>query len=254
MSANDDLIAILKKLRLSGVLESLELRRRQAVDDNLDLTEFLFRLLSDEVSRRENKQLDLRLKRASFEHAKSLDDFDFAFNAAIPKAKVIDLATCAFVRDKEAVLLCGPTGVGKSHIAQALGHRACMVGHSVLYVPAHQMLTQLRASRADDSFDKKLLRFTTPDLLIVDDVGLRPLKGDEPHDLYEVIRHRYERGSMILTSNRAVDEWPQLFGDELLASAAMDRLLHHAHVVEIKTGDSFRNPPGKQTRRRREAA
>lgn len=256
MSPTDELIPILKKLRLSGVMQSLDLRTRQAVDDNLDLSEFLYRLLSDEVGRRDAKQLDLRLKRAAFEHKKTLEDFDFAFNPAIPKAKVIDLATCAFVRNKENVLICGPTGVGKSHIAQALGHRACMAGFTVLYVPAHQMLLQLRASRADDSFDRKLLRFTSPDLLIVDDVGLRPLKPDEPHDLYEVIRQRYERGSMILTSNRAIDEWPPLFGDALLASAAMDRLLHHAQVLDVKEGDSYRNPPTKGSRasRKREAA
>jgi len=256
MSPTDELIPILKKLRLSGVMQSLELRTRQAVDDNLDLSEFLYRVLSDEVGRRDAKQLDLRLKRAAFEHKKTLEDFDFTFNPAIPKAKIIDLATCSFVRNKENVLICGPTGVGKSHIAQALGHRACMAGFTVLYVPAHQMLLQLRASRADDSFDRKLLRFTTPDLLIVDDVGLRPLKPDEPHDLYEVIRQRYERGSMILTSNRAIEEWPPLFGDALLASAAMDRLLHHAQVVDVKEGDSYRNPPTKGSRasRKREAA
>lgn len=256
MSPTDELIPILKKLRLSGVMQSLELRTRQAVDDNLDLSEFLYRVLSDEVGRRDAKQLDLRLKRAAFEHKKTLEDFDFTFNPAIPKAKIIDLATCSFVRNKENVLICGPTGVGKSHIAQALGHRACMAGFTVLYVPAHQMLLQLRASRADESFDRKLLRFIAPDLLIVDDVGLRPLKPDEPHDLYEVIRQRYERGSMILTSNRAIEEWPPLFGDALLASAAMDRLLHHAQVVDVKEGDSYRNPPTKGSRagRKREAA
>lgn len=256
MSPTDELIPILKKLRLSGVMQSLELRTRQAVDDNLDLSEFLYRVLSDEVGRRDAKQLDLRLKRAAFEHKKTLEDFDFTFNPAIPKAKIIDLATCSFVRNKENVLICGPTGVGKSHIAQALGHRACMAGFTVLYVPAHQMLQQLRASRADDSFDRRLLRFIAPDLLIVDDVGLRPLKPDEPHDLYEVIRQRYERGSMILTSNRAIEEWPPLFGDALLASAAMDRLLHHAQVVDVKEGDSYRNPPSKGSRasRKREAA
>lgn len=256
MSPSDELIPILKKLRLSGLMQSLELRQRQAVDDNLDLAEFLYRLMSDEVGRRDAKQLDLRLKRASFEHKKTLEDFDFAFNPGIPKAKVIDLATCSFVRNKEVVLICGPTGVGKSHIAQALGHRACMAGHTVLYVAAHEMLTHLRAARADDSYDRKLLRYTTPDLLIVDDVGLRPLKPDEPHDFYEVIRQRYERGAMVLTSNRAVDEWPPMFGDELLASAAMDRLLHHSHVLDIKDGESFRNPQPKNARgaKKKEAA
>jgi len=132
--------------------------------------------------------------------------------------------------------------VGKSHIAQAIGHRACIAGHAVVYTSAHGMLTQLRAARADATYDRKLLRFTSAELLVIDDLGLRPLAGEEPLDLYEVIRRRYERGSTIITSNRAMTEWAPLFKDELLANAAIDRLLHHAHVVEI-TGHSFRNPP-----------
>jgi DNA replication protein DnaC len=249
MSANDDLTRLLKKLRLSGVLQSLELRTRQAVEDNVAHGEFLYRLLSDEVERRDGKQLDQRLRRASFEHHKTVEDFDFLFNPAVPKSKVIDLATCTFVDRRENVLLIGPTGTGKSHIAQALGHRACRAGHAVLYVAAHDLLKQLRAARADGTYDRRLLRFTTPDLLIVDDLGLRPLTGDEPVDLYEIIRQRYERAATILTSNRAVDELPPLFGDPLLASAAMDRLLHNAHVL-ILDGDSYRNPPPDRAQRK----
>lgn len=241
MSPTDELIPILKKLRMSGVLQSLETRTRQAVEDDLSHAEFLYRLLHDEIERREAKQLSLRFKRASFEHDKTLEDFDFAFNPNVPKAKVLDLASCAFVGKRENVLLVGQTGVGKSHIAQALGHRACVAGYSVLYTSAHQMLGQLRASRADNSYERKMLRFTKPDLLIVDDLGLRTLKHDEPMDLYEIISHRYERGSIILTSNRAIEEWPPLFHDELLAGAAMDRLLHHGHVLVIQ-GESYRNP------------
>ena len=242
MSTTDDLIPLLKKLRLSGVLQSLELRTRQAVDDDLAHGEFLLRLLSDEVERRDSKQLEVRLRRAAFDNARSLEDFDFHFNPKIPKSKIIDLATCSFVERKENVLLVGRSGVGKSHIAQALGQRVCRAGYDVIYVSAHEMLTQLRAARADATHDRKMLRFTTPRLLIVDDIGLRPLVGDEPIDLYEVIRQRYEHGSTIFTSNRALEEWPPLFGDMLLASAALDRLLHHAHVIEMD-GDTFRNPP-----------
>lgn len=242
MSSTDDLIPLLKKLRLSGVLQSLELRTRQAVEDDLAHGEFLYRLLSDEAERRDGKQLEMRLRRANFEHARSLEDFDFHFNPKLPKAKIIDLATCAFVDRRENVLLVGNTGVGKSHVAQALGHRACCAGHQVLYTSAHDLLTQLRAARADNSHDRRLLRFTAPDLLVIDDLGLRALVHDEPIDLYEIIRQRYERGATIITSNRAVDEWYPLFGDPLLASAAMDRLLHHAHILEME-GDTFRNPP-----------
>lgn len=241
MGVADDLVPVLKKLRLSGVLQSLDLRNREAIDDGLAHTEYLYRLLHDEVDRRESKQLSLRLRRANFEGMKSIEDFDFQFNPNVPKAKVLDLATCQFIERKANVLIVGKTGVGKSHLAQALGQRTCRAGYNALYVAAHDMLTQLRAARADLSHEKKLARFTAPDLLIIDDLGLRPLSGDEPIDIYEIIRRRYERAAMIVTSNRDIAEWYPLFGDPLLASAAMDRLLHHAHVLDID-GESYRNP------------
>jgi DNA replication protein DnaC len=252
MSPTDDLVPLLKKLRLSGVLQSLELRTRQAVDDALSHGEFLFRLLADEVERRDGKQLEQRVRRAGFEHQRTLEDFDFLFNPQVPKAKVVDLATCSFVGRNENVLFIGPTGVGKSHLAQALGHRACRAGHQVTYIAAQDLFKQLRAARADGSYDRRLLRLTSVDLLVIDDLGLRPLSGEEPADLYEIIRTRHERASTMITTNRAEEELGQLFGDPLLASAAMDRLLQHAHVI-VMQGDTFRNPPQGRRRGRAQA-
>lgn len=242
MTRSDDLVRVLKTLRLSGVLQTLPLRTQQAVEDNLSFDEFLFRLLSDEVERRQAKQLKLRLRRAQFEAQQTLEAFDFSFNPELPKQRIIDLATLNFVASHQNALLVGPAGVGKSHVAQAIGHRACQQGHTALFISAQKLFTELRAARADRTYDRKLLRFTSPDLLIIDDLGLRPLRHDEPEDLHALVDRRYRRGSMIITSNRAVAEWYPMFGDPLLASATMDRLLHDAHIIEM-TGHSFRNPP-----------
>lgn len=241
-----DLVRVLKRLKLGGVLQTLDLRVRQAIDDELDHHTFLELLLQDEVDRRESGALERRVKQAAFDGHKTLSDFDFSFNPKLPKTALIDLGTCRFIDRKENVVLIGPAGVGKSHVAQALGHRACRAGHRVLYVPAHQMLNDLRASRADGTLEKRIERLASLDLLIIDDLGLRPLAHNEPIDLYEIIRRRYERGSTIITSNRDITEWYALFGDALLASSAMDRLLHHCEVL-VMEGDSYRNPSPKRT-------
>jgi len=243
MGAHDELIPLLKKLRLSGVLKTLDIRLREATEDSVAHSEFLVRLLRDEVERRQAKQMATRIRRANFEHAKTLADFDFAFNTTIPKTQLIELATCGFLGRQENILLLGPTGVGKSHLAQAIGHRACRSGHSVLFVPAHEMFRELRAARADNSVHKRMQRYLNVDLLIIDDLGLRQLQHTDPMDLYDIVRGRYERGSLIVTSNRDQEELLPLFPDPLLGSAAVDRLLHNAHVLRL-TGASYRTGAG----------
>jgi DNA replication protein DnaC len=230
---------MLKSLRLSGILETLETRRQQATDEQWAYTDFLARLLQDEVERRAQKQLALRIRRAALNSQKTLETFDFKFNPSINRQLVLELGTANFVRQKRNAILCGPTGTGKSHLAQGVAHAACRVGFSVLFTSADQMVRHLRAGRADDTFERRLQQYLRCDLLVIDDFGLKPLASPGPQDMYDVISGRYEVGAIVLTSNRAPNEWLSVFQDPLLGSAALDRLLHDAYALVI-TGNSYR--------------
>jgi len=239
MSLSQHLAPALKQLRLSGMLESLEVRTQQAIAEQWPYHEFLTRLVQDEVERRAHKQLDLRIRRSGIATTKTLETFDFAFNPTISRQQVFDLATCAFVREHRNVVICGQTGVGKSHLGQALAHEAARQGFDVLFIAAHQLLVSLQAGRADGSAERRLATFLKPQLLVLDDFGLKPFPPSGSVDLYDVIAGRYEHGSLVVTSNRAPSEWPELFSDPLLANAALDRLVHRATVLMI-TGRSYR--------------
>jgi DNA replication protein DnaC len=239
MELNHQLVLPLRQLRLSGILDTLDVRNQQAIDEQWAYVEFLARLLQDEVERRAQKQLALRIRRAAINTTKTLEDFDFKFNPTINRQAVLQVATCDYIRHKRNVLICGPAGVGKSHLAQALAHEACRQGFDVVFTDTHKMLRHINAGRADGSLDRRLQSYLRPDLLVLDDFGLKPLHPPAPEDMYDIIHERYERGSILLTSNRAPAEWPDLFGDPLLASAGLDRLAHLAQVLVI-TGPSFR--------------
>lgn len=229
----------LKQLRLSGILETLQTRNQQAIDGQWTYVEFLSRLLEDEVERRTQKQLALRLRRASVNTTKTLEGFDFNFNPNLNRQQVLALATCDFIRQKRNLLICGPTGVGKSHLSQALIHEACRQGFSALFINTNKMLQHINGGRADNTIERRLQTYLRPDLLVLDDFGLKPLQPPAPEDLYDIINERYEKGSIMLTSNRSPSEWPDLFGDPLLASAGIDRLAHAAEVLVIQ-GASYR--------------
>lgn len=239
MELKHQLALPLRQLRLSGILDTLDIRNQQAIAEHWSYVEFLARLLQDEVERRAQKQLALRIRRAAINTTKTLEDFDFKFNPTLNRQAVLQVASCDYIRQKRNVLICGPAGVGKTHLAQALAHEACRQGFDVVFTDTHKMLRHIHGGRADGSLDRRLQSYLRPDLLVLDDFGLKPLHPPAPEDMYDIIHERYERGSILLTSNRAPAEWPDLFGDPLLASAGLDRLAHLAQVLVI-TGPSFR--------------
>jgi DNA replication protein DnaC len=245
MELKHQLTTQLRQLRLSGVMETLEARNRQAVDDKWNYLEFLSRILEDEVERRAAKQLKLRLRRGALNTTKTLEGFDFDFNPSLNRQQVLNLATCDFIREKRNLLICGPTGVGKSHLAQAYGQEAARQGMDVLFTSVQKMLSHLNGGRADDSWDRRMNSYLRPALLILDDFGLKSIQPPGPEDLYDVINERYEKGSILLTSNRAPNEWPDIFLDPLLASAGLDRLLDRAEVIIIQ-GASYRSKGRKE--------
>jgi len=239
MELTHQLTPYLTKLRLSGILQTLESRNRQAVDGHWSYIEFLSRLLEDEAERRAQKQLTLRLRRAAVNSTKTLEAFDFNFNPALNRQQVLQLASCEFIRQKHNLLIYGPTGTGKTHLAQALVHEAARQGFDAVFTTTHKMLQHLNGGRADGTWERRLQIYLRPELLVLDDFGLKALPAPGPSDLYAVIDGRYEKGSIVLTSNRAPAEWPDVFVDPLLASAGLDRLGDPAEVLII-TGASYR--------------
>lgn len=239
------LLPKLKKLKLSGMLETLELRAEAARQESQSPEEFLALLLDDEIDRREQGRLQRRIKEAGLEAGKTLARFDFAAAPRVSRALLTDLACCRFVERAENVLFVGPTGTGKSHLAQALAYEAIKRGRRVLYKPVHTILAGLYAARADGTYPRHRARLLNVDVLILDDFGLVPLSLQAVEDLYEIIRERYEERSILVTSNRAPEEWSEVFGNPLIASAALDRLTHHAHIITL-SGESYRQRQRKK--------
>ncbi|MCP4609006.1 MAG: ATP-binding protein [Planctomycetes bacterium] len=241
MNPMPELSPMLKQLRLSGILDSLEVRNHQAIEEKLAYTEFLALLLQDETARRTNKKLSQRLRKAGFQSNKTLEAFDFTFNPIIDKKLIMDLATGQFMSEKVPVLIAGPCGTGKSHLAQAIGHCAVRIEKDVLFTSQTKMLGQLHASKAALSYERKLKAFIKVDLLIIDDFGLKPLQPPQDEDLHAVVAERYEKKSTIVTSNLDFDEWGDAFPNKILAAATLDRLRHGAYRV-VLNGKSYREP------------
>jgi DNA replication protein DnaC len=241
MNPMPELTPLLKQLRLSGILDSLETRNREAIAHKLAYPEFLALLIQDEVARREQKKLATRLRRANFRSHKTLEQFDFDFNPKVNRALIQELASGRFIAEKVAVLIAGPCGTGKSHLAQALGHSAARQGYDVLFTTQSQLLGTLHAARATGSFERRFQAIVRVPLLIIDDFGLKPLRSPQDEDLHDLIGERYERAATIITSNLDFSEWGDAFPNRLLGAATLDRLRHGAYRI-ILDGDSYRAP------------
>jgi DNA replication protein DnaC len=241
MNPMPELTPMLKQLRLSGIMDSIESRNRQAIEEKLSYMDFLATVIQDEVARRAQKRLETALRRANFRNQKTLEEFDFTFNPQINRGLIMDLASGRFIDEKVCVFIVGPCGTGKSHIAQALGHAAIRAGHDVLFTTASKMLAQLNAARANNAYDRQFSKFAKVSLLIIDDFGLKPLKGTQDEDFHDVITERYERKSTIVTSNLDIPEWADAFPNRILGAATIDRLRHGAYKVVLE-GKSYRSP------------
>lgn len=231
--------ARLRDFKLSGIYNSLEERLSYANQKSLSHIELLELLFEDETNNRANNGYKKRYSKAKLPSHKTLEDFDFAFQPSIDKKLINDCATCNFIREKKNIVFIGNPGAGKTHLSVAIGIRALMKGFKVYFTSVAEMLQNLNASRADNSYYQKVAFYLAPELLILDELGFKKLPGYSADDFFEVISKRYEKGSIIITTNKAFEQWGDIFSDNVLASAILDRIAHHSTVIKIN-GPSYR--------------
>ncbi|MGD6731868.1 MAG: IS21-like element helper ATPase IstB [Pleomorphochaeta sp.] len=239
------LIKDLKTLKLSGVAKTFEIRNEQAIKEKLSYLEFFELLIEDEMSNRKDNSYKKRTAKAKFPSIKTLEEYDFNFQPKLNRQEIYNLATGEYIRKKENIVFVGPPGTGKTHLSISLGIKALQQGYKVLFTSISEMMETLFEAKADNSYHRKLKYYLAPDLLILDELGFKQLSDNIVDLFYEIISKRYETGSVIITSNKSFDDWGSIFHDRILATAILDRIVHHCHLILIK-GDSFRMKEQKQ--------
>lgn len=229
----DDLDRMLTRLKLTAVRDQLDSLLDEAVRGEMTLRDALAFLCEREIARKDQRRIDMSFGLAKFPFVRDLAGFDFAAQPSLDRAQIRDLATGRFIANGDALLLLGPPGVGKSHLAVALGREAIVAGYTVLFTGAMELVANLAKAQIENRLEERLTHYAKPKLLIVDELGYLPLEPDAAHLFFQRVSKRYERGAMLVTSNRAVGEWGTVFGDPVVATAILDRLLHHSHVVKV---------------------
>jgi DNA replication protein DnaC len=230
---------LLRALKLKAVLAVYEEITERAAKNNLQYEEYLVPLLEEEVKRRQEASIKAKVGKAKFPFIKTMEEFDFSFQPGLKERKVINLASLQFIEKKENIIFLGPPWVGKTHLSVGLGIKACMARYRVLFTSAQKLIEELVIAQRDGSLMEKLLFYSRLHLLIIDELGYMPVTREQANLLFQLISIRYERESTVLTSNYVFDEWGRIFDDHVVASAIIDRLVHHAHIFPIN-GSSWR--------------